>query len=109
MVPARALQQAMPSTSWWTARDIADEIGVPLHRVQYVLRSHRDAIRPALIASQTRLYPPDVVPHVRAALKGIEARRASRSADPIIRGWRALQDEEKAQQDDEGLSAGGPR
>lgn len=97
----------MPAAHWLTARDIAKELGKPLHRVQYVLRSHRGAIRPVLTASQTRLYSPDVVPRVRAALKGIEARRANRAGDPIARGWRALQEELHGQDRDQSQGAGG--
>lgn len=65
----------MRTPALYTARGIAEELGAPRHRVLYVLRTRRDAIPPVLEASQTRLYAPSVVPLVRAALHGIDARK----------------------------------
>jgi len=67
-----------------TARSIAEEIGVPRHRVLYVLRTRGQEIPPAVIASQTRLYLPGVVPLVRAALQSIEARQQARAGGPVL-------------------------
>ena len=53
---------------------IASEIGVPLHRVIYVLRT-RDYIVPAARAGRLRLYNSQAVAMIRHALAGIDARR----------------------------------
>ncbi len=56
-----------------TAQVIADEIGVPLSRVLYVLET-RPHIKPAALAGRTRLYDHSVVPKVRYELNAIDAR-----------------------------------
>ena len=52
---------------------IATQLGEPLHRVLYVLRSRRH-IRPAARAGRLRLYDREAVAMVRHALNGIDAR-----------------------------------
>ncbi len=93
MAPASPITMPGPC-SFLTARDIANELDAPLHRVQYVLRVQSGEIAPVLVASQTRLYSADAVARVRAALKGIAARRASRASDPLSCGLRQLASEE---------------
>ncbi len=53
---------------------MAAELGVPLHRVLYVLRS-RAHIQPAARAGQLRLYDLEAVALIRHELNAIDARR----------------------------------
>jgi hypothetical protein len=55
---------------------VAREVGAPLHRVQYVLRTRK--IAPAARAGRLRLLDAKGVEAVRKALAGIDARRAGR-------------------------------
>ena len=57
-----------------TARIIATKLGVPLYRVQYVLRSRRH-LRPEARADHLRLYSRQQVAMVRHELHAIDARR----------------------------------
>lgn len=56
---------------------IAQELGEPLSRVQYILRT-RHYIRPAAIAGRLRLYDLRAVAMVRHECHAIDARRARR-------------------------------
>ena len=47
---------------------LATEVGEPLHRVLYVLRT-RPQIRPAARAGRLRLYDSDAVEQVRSAIR----------------------------------------
>lgn len=55
---------------------IAERLGVPLHRVEYVLRT-RPHIQPAAVAGRLRLYLPSAMAAVRHELNAIDARRAA--------------------------------
>ena len=52
---------------------VAQRLGVPLHRVQHVLRT-RAHIRPRARAGTFRLYSEEAVAQVRHELNGIDAR-----------------------------------
>lgn len=54
---------------------LAADLGEPLHRVQYVLRT-RQHIRPTASAGRLRLYDRDALDLVRRELDTIDARRA---------------------------------
>ncbi len=54
---------------------LAANLGEPLHRVQYVLRTRRH-IRPTANAGRLRLYDRDAVELLRRELAVIDARRA---------------------------------
>ena len=56
---------------------IAAELGEPLHRIQYVLRS-RIYIRPAATAGRLRLFDAQAVAMIRYALNAIDARKGGR-------------------------------
>jgi len=56
---------------------MAAELGEPLHRVLYILRT-REYIRPAARAGVLRLYESTAIAQVRAALNGIDARRGQK-------------------------------
>ncbi|HEX6986068.1 MAG TPA: hypothetical protein VF170_11870 [Planctomycetaceae bacterium] len=56
---------------------VAALCGVPVHRVEYVLRTRRH-IRSAAIAGAARLYDRRAVAMVRHELNAIDARRADR-------------------------------
>lgn len=56
---------------------LADELGVPLHRVLHVLRT-RPHIRPAARAGTLRLYDAAAVAQVRHELNAMDARRPAR-------------------------------
>ena len=54
---------------------LAIDLGEPLHRVLYVLRTRRH-IRPAARAGRLRLYDRDAAALIRHELNAIDARRA---------------------------------
>ncbi len=56
---------------------IAQELGEPLQRVQYVLRT-RSHITPAALAGRLRLYDRQAVAMVRHELNAIDARQAGK-------------------------------
>jgi len=55
---------------------IAAELGEPLHRVQYVLRT-RIHIRPAATAGRLRLFDTQAVAMIRHALNGMDDRKGA--------------------------------
>ena len=58
---------------------LAEDLGQPLHRVLYVLRS-RQNIRPAAIAGRLRLYDRDALEAIRVELARMDARRGGKGA-----------------------------
>ena len=68
--------------SFPTVGMIASTLGVPIHRVQHVLRT-RKHIRPTAMAGTLRLYSPGAVALIRHELNAIDARRCSRSGVPV--------------------------
>lgn len=60
---------------------LASDLGEPLHRVLYVLRT-RTHIRPAARAGSLRLFDRTAVALVRHELHAIDARRSAESARP---------------------------
>ena len=58
-----------------TPGSLACELGVPLHRVQYILRT-RPQIRPSARAGRLRLYSREAVDQIRDALHAIDARQS---------------------------------
>jgi len=56
---------------------LADALGVPLHRVLYVLRT-RSYIRPVARAGRLRLYDRTALAMIRHELNSIDARRSAR-------------------------------
>jgi hypothetical protein len=73
-MPKKALPQLR------TPGVIAHEIGEPLTRVQYILRT-RSNIRPTAIAGRLRLYDRHVVAMIRDELRAIDSRRQGGSRD----------------------------
>ncbi len=63
------IQFAKPVVRLLTVGAISERLGVPLHRVQYTLRS-RPWIRPAALAGRTRLFDNDALAAIRAAMMG---------------------------------------
>jgi len=61
---------------------IADQLGVPLPRVLYVLATRRH-ISPAAPAGTLRLYDGETVARIRHELNAIDARRDGRAACPL--------------------------
>ena len=59
---------------------IAKELGQPLHRVLYVLRT-RQHIRPAARAGTLRLYDAEVVQEIGRELEAIASKRKQEGAD----------------------------
>lgn len=55
---------------------IAQELGEPLHRVQYVLRT-RPFIAPSARAGRLRLFDLEAVARIRHALNAMDARRGA--------------------------------
>jgi DNA-binding transcriptional MerR regulator len=58
-----------------TVGEVAKLLRVPLHRVEYVLRS-RPHIRPKATAGGTRCFDDDAIAQIRHELTAIDARRA---------------------------------
>jgi hypothetical protein len=63
---------------------LAEDLGQPLHRVLYVLRS-RQHIRPAAMAGRLRLYDPDALEAIRVELARMDARHRAHRARPPLR------------------------
>ena len=67
---------AQPVPTLRTPGVIARELGIPLHRVQYILRT-RPYILPSARAGRLRLYDLDAVAMVRHALTAMDARKGA--------------------------------
>jgi len=67
-------EQQTPSLR--TSGVIACELGEPLHRVQYILRT-RAFIPPSARAGRLRLYDRQAVAMIRHAMNAMDARRAA--------------------------------
>ena len=65
---------AQPIPKLRTPGVIANELGEPLHRIQYVLRT-RPYIMPSARAGRFRLFDRDAVAMIRHALNSIDARK----------------------------------
>ena len=63
-----------PEPQLWTVGRIAEHLGVPVHRVQYVVQSRR--IRPAARAARLRLFDREAVDRIGQALHAIDTRQA---------------------------------
>lgn len=59
-----------------TVGEIADRLDVPVHRVQYVLRTRED-ITPVAYAGRARLFDNDALARIRHERRAIEARMIS--------------------------------
>lgn len=57
-----------------TTGRIAGKLGVPLHRVNYIIRSR--GLKPAALAGRLRLYDRETVAMIRHELNAIDARRS---------------------------------
>lgn len=57
---------------------IAAKLGVPLHRVQYIIRSR--GVEPSAYAGRLRLFNREAVARIRHELNAIDARRAGGGA-----------------------------
>jgi len=68
------VMMATPVPRLRTPGVIAAELGEPLHRVLYVLRT-RDFIKPSATAGRLRLFDSQAVAMIRQALSGIDARK----------------------------------
>ena len=55
---------------------IAQELGIPLHRVQYILRTRR-FITPSARAGRLRLYDSQAVALLRQALREVSGRKGT--------------------------------
>jgi hypothetical protein len=58
-----------------TTGRIAGKLGVPLHRVTYIIKSRR--LKPAALAGRLRLYDRESVAVIRHELNAIDARRCA--------------------------------
>lgn len=63
-----------------TAGVLAADLKVPLHRIQYLLRTRRH-IRPAASAGRLRLYDRAALAMLRHELNAIDARRERRESN----------------------------
>jgi len=63
-----------------TPAEVARILGVPLHRVEYVLRS-RAHIRPRAIAGSVRCFDDEAIARIRHELNAIDARRAGKGVN----------------------------
>ena len=71
-----------PTPKLRTPGVLAEDLGQPLHRVLYVLRS-RPQIRPAAVAGRLRLYDRDALEAIRVEIARIDARRGGKG---VFRG-----------------------
>jgi hypothetical protein len=68
-----------PVPRLWKPGVVAVELGEPLHRIAYVLRT-RPHIRPRAYAGTVRLFDNAAIAQVRDELDAIDARRTARRA-----------------------------
>jgi hypothetical protein len=61
---------------------IARELGEPIHRVQYAIRTR--AIEPEAIAANLRIFPPEAVEQVAEILRDIDRQAAHRKEGVAI-------------------------
>ena len=61
-----------------TPAEIAKGLGIPLHRVEYILRS-RPRIQPRALAGNARCFDDAAVAAVRHEVNAIDARRAAKN------------------------------
>ena len=59
-----------------TVGAIARELGEPIHRVEYAIRTR--GIEPEAIAGHIRVFPPDAIERVADILRGIDREAAHR-------------------------------
>jgi len=69
-----------PEPALNTAGRIAQTLGVPLHRILYILRS-RKHIRPTARAGRLRLYNLASIASIRHELNAIDARQSAREGE----------------------------
>lgn len=72
---------SQPTPRLRTPGVLASDLGEPLHRVQYVLRTRRH-IRPAARAGRLRLFDRAAVALIRHELNAMDARRDDRKGVP---------------------------
>ncbi len=72
----RFVMTAQPIPRLRTPGVIARELGEPLHRVQYILRT-RPFIAPSARAGRFRLYDKQAVAMIRHALNAMDAKRGA--------------------------------
>lgn len=70
------MSRSTPIIIFDTPGRIAEKLGVPLHRVDYVLRSRRHIV-PSARAGRLRLYDAESVACIRHELSAIDARTRS--------------------------------
>ncbi len=68
-----------------TAGVMANVIGEPLHRIQYILRT-REHIRPSAFAGRLRLYDHAALGKVRQELRAIDKRVSRPTGTEVDRG-----------------------
>lgn len=68
-----------PAPKLRTPGVLAEDLGQPLHRVLYALRS-RQNIRPAAMAGRLRLYDRDALEAIRVELARMDSRRGGKGA-----------------------------
>lgn len=68
-----------PTPRLLTAGQIAVKLGVPFHRVRYVIKA-RD-IQPAAWSGNARVFDREALALIRQSLNGIDARRSRRPDD----------------------------
>ncbi len=73
---SKGSEMSLTEAKLWTPGRIASELGEPLHRVHYVLRT-REHIKPRARAGLLRLYRSEAIALVRHELNAIDARRAA--------------------------------
>ena len=71
----------MQAVQFDTPGQIARRLGVPLHRIAYILAT-RDHIQPRARAGRIRVYDNQAVAQIRHELNAIDARTAAKS-----QGW----------------------
>ena len=73
------MRRSDPTPKLRTPGVLAEDLGQPLHRVLYVLRS-RQHIRPAAMAGRLRLYDRDALEAICVELARMDARRGGKGA-----------------------------
>ena len=65
----------------WTLGAIARELGKPIHRIEYAIRTR--GIEPEAVAGRIRLYDEDIVERVAEILREIDRQAARRQGGAV--------------------------
>jgi hypothetical protein len=80
----------------WTSGAIASELGEPIHRIDYVIRTR--GIEPEYVAGNIRVFGADVVERIAEILRGIDRAQSHHAASRTGEALFDVDDDEDQQE-----------